>query len=154
MIFRNFRIRLGLAAARMAIVSRNYPKGYEAATALSRKFPNDERVLTLLADASLFIADVSVSERCYNRAISLLDSSVSLSNDSKRFLRAYISYRLLEVGFLQGHGKGVPKTHIVKEINNIPAGSSIRTLFFMDTHCSDIPRPYGSRSAAKRCAEL
>ena len=149
MNLKNFRIRLGLASIRRIITSGNYSKGYQNAISLSRKFPGDERVLTLLADASLFSREVSVSEGNYNRVISLLDADTSLSKDNKRFLRAYISYRLLEVGFLQDNQKSVAKPHVVEDINSIPAGSSLRALFFIDAHHSNIPRPYGNRGAAK-----
>lgn len=150
MNLKDLKIRLGLASIRMVIASGNYSEGYQKAGSLSRKYPDDERVLTLLADASLFSKNIPASLEYYNQVISLLAANSSLTKDSKRFLRAYISCRQLEIDFLLGNQKGVVKPHVIDDINSIPAGSSLKALFFLDAHHPSIPKPYGSINAARR----
>ena len=146
MDFTEIKIRLGLVSIRRILTSGDYSKGFQKALSLSQKFPRDERVLTVVADASLFLRNCTVSQEYYDRVISLLDVDTPLSKDNKRFLRAYISFRKLELDFLQDNQKPVAKSHLVEDINNIPAGSGLKTLFFIKANHPYTPRPYGYRS--------
>ena len=147
MILRGFRVRLGLAAIRNQLLQGNYSIAQKGASSLAEKFPQNAQAIIILADSELFLKNLGEAKKKYETADHLLKSEDSAHEESKRFLRAYISYRLLELEFLYDNHNKVAKPHIVDDINNIPSGTSSKALFFLDSGYSGIPRLYGSRRA-------
>ena len=147
MILKSFRTKLNLASIRNQILKSNFSIAQKRALSLADRFPQNAQAAIMLADSELFLKNLDESKKIYKKADRLLETENSAHEESKRFLRAYISYRLLELGFLLDNQNKVAKPHIVDDINNIPAGTSSKALFFLDSGYTGTPRMYGSRRA-------
>lgn len=150
MILRELRTRILLVRIRQYLISRDYQNGHKLALSTSLETSFDVRVIMLLADACLFCGNSAEAKDWYNQAIEVESESKRWSGNDKRFLGAYISYRLLECKFLLNNDNLVAKAEVVVQINELPASSSLKALFFLDSDFPNSPRPYGSRRRYKR----
>lgn len=107
------------------------------------------RVEVLLADAFLLGGNSVAAENHYDQAVEKIEENACLPQESTRYLGAYISIRKQECAFLGNRTELVVTPEVVEGVNALPAGLSLKALFFLDAR-SSTPRQLGSRRAFKR----
>lgn len=149
-MFKEFYTRISLVQVRQALISGQFLKGRNLATALVSKAGDDVRGLVLLADACLFCGDPLAAKRWYNCAIEKKQKNPRWSANDKRFLGAYISNRLLECSILANNERKILKAGVIEQINEMPASPGLKALLCVNSEQTSIPRRYDSRSGRKR----
>lgn len=143
------RVRFALVRIRHALSFGNIEKGQRLAVSAASKFSDDVRISVLLADAFLFGGKSVAAESQYDQAIETMKKNACLPKGSRRYLGAYISIRKQECEFLDNRTQLVVTPEVVEGVNALPAGLSLKALFFLDAR-SSTPRQFGSRRASKR----
>lgn len=149
-MLRELTTRMSLLRIRQALKSGQFLKGLNLATNLVSKSTDDVRAIVLLADAFLYCRQPKEAEHWYNCATKKANENSGLPTDDRIFLGAYISNRLLECAFFVNNVSKVPTTLVIKQINDLPASQSLRTLLFIDEKQTSVPRRYYSRNRRER----
>lgn len=149
-MLQELRIRFSLVRIKRALISGDFEKCHRWATSLVSKSDGDVRAVVLLADACLFSQEPLEAKRWYNQARENISISSKWVGNNRRFMRAYISTRLLECSFLHDKESKVAGEAIWEAINEMPASVSLKTLFCIDSDLKSVPKAYDSRSRRKR----
>ena len=131
----NFR----LLSIKYSLVAGEYSKANKRAEKMFRRHGDDVNVIAILADSHHFLGQYRQARNLYARVLDQLENSTSLKEENKPFLRAYVSYRQIEIDFLSSGEIVGPD---VSAIRGIAVGKGMWVLYRFDIDATELPRAH------------
>lgn len=106
---------------------------YEKAKTIVRKLlvhmPNSVAFNTFLADIKLFSNEWDLAEKVYDKSRIILEQEENINKKNKRFLAAYINYRIKAISYRKVGKEFKNASEFAKLINELEADRNIKALF-------------------------